>query len=134
MLGSDNRHASAIKQWNMKRTTASIRTVFAFFTLAACIAALHSTISALLLKLPFHHCVFCLGQHRWDVLVAFCLIFVGVSLYTICAWLKAAIDKWTACSDVTGPIDRMVKWAGILLITGTTILSITLMISITKGG
>ncbi|MGV8073566.1 MAG: hypothetical protein AB2L11_03245 [Syntrophobacteraceae bacterium] len=124
------RIAAAVRLRKRNKTTASIRTLLAFFALAACIAAIHGTISPLLLKLPFHHCVFCLCQQRLDALVAFCLIFAGLSLFTICAWLIATIGKWAECSDVTDPIDGMVKWAGFLVLGGVTILSTALVMAL----
>jgi len=122
-----------INWWNTKIGIALARTIFVFFVMIASIGTLH-TMSPVLLELPFHHCIFCLCQRRWDVLIALGLIFVGVALFIICIWLKIATRSGEERPEITQPIYCLVKWTGFLLIGGVIILSIILIKPNVKGG
>ena len=93
------------------------------------ILALHTKISPLFLGLPFHHCIFCLCQEVWDVLLSVSMIFTGLILLLIYFWVVSLAGYGEVNETLSGKMVKLLTWSGALLAGGVTILSIHLLLA-----
>ncbi|MBU1054021.1 MAG: hypothetical protein KKC46_09350 [Proteobacteria bacterium] len=116
--------------WFGKKTVMLCETFLATSAFVVYILALHTKISPLFLKLPFHHCIFCLGQKVWDALLSFIMIFVGLSLFIIYFWVVCSKNYRHVNSTLSKKMVKLLKWSGYLIAGGLAILSIHLVLAI----
>jgi len=110
--------------WFGKKSVMILETLIIVFTIAVFVLSLHTKIAPLFLNLPFHHCIFCLGQEVWDALLSFTLIFSGLAMLLVYFWVVSS-DSYSDVNTYLGEKMRtMLKWAGFLLTGGVIILSI----------
>lgn len=101
----------------------------AILSIVSFLLALHTKISPLFLRAPFHHCVFCLWERVPEAPVFTGLVIVGSWLAIVYALIwrfrknAAARDISIACSR------RLINWSAGLLIAGMLFLAVRLWLS-----
>lgn len=121
---------SVHKWWFGNKTVLFSETLLIAFTFFVFILALHTKISPLFLKLPFHLCIFCLGQNVWDMLLSFILIFTGLMLFMYYFWVVCSKNYSNVNSILNINVSGLLKWSGYMLLAGLAILSIHLVFAI----
>jgi len=110
--------------WFGKKSIMIFETLIIVFTFAVFVLSLHTKIAPLFLNLPFHHCVFCLGQEMWDALLSFTLIFTGLAILTIYFWVVSSKSYSSINTDLGERMGSLLKWACLLFTGGVVMLSI----------
>jgi hypothetical protein len=125
------RRSTAFSQrwWFGNKTFMFLQTLVIVFTFVVFILALHTKISPLFLHLPFHHCVFCLGQEVWDALLSFSMLSMGLTFFLIYFWVVSSVNYSNINLILTEKMLRLLKWSGAMLTGGIIILSIHLLLS-----
>jgi len=103
--------------------TLIISLIFIVFVLA-----LHTKISPLFLHLPFHHCLFCLGQELWDAPLFFSMIFIGLVLFLIYFWVVSSASYQDVNPSLSEKMVKLLKCSGCMLAGGLIIMSIHLFL------
>jgi hypothetical protein len=117
-------------RWFGKKSVMFSETIGIVVALVVFIFALHTKISPLFLGLPFHHCVFCLGQEVWDALVSFSMIFIGLVLLLIYFWIVSSTRYREVNPGLSGNMVMLLKFSGSMLALGLIILSIHLVLAL----
>ena len=117
-------------RWFGKKSVMFFETIGIVVALVVFIFALHTRISPLFLGLPFHHCVFCLGQEVWDALVSFSMIFIGLVLLLIYFWVVSSARYREVNPVLSGNMVMLLKFSGSMLALGLIILSIHLVLAL----
>ncbi|MBU3949545.1 MAG: hypothetical protein KJ826_15175 [Proteobacteria bacterium] len=120
--------SSGLRWWFGNKTIMIFETLLIIFAFVVFILALHTKISPLFLKLPFHHCVFCLGQEVWDALLFFVMIFIGLTLFIIYFWVVCLENYRIVNPTLSNNMLKLLKWSGFMLTGGLAALSIHLAI------
>ena len=103
-----------------------VETPLAIFFFVVFVLALQTKISPLFLHLPFHHCIFCLCQEVMDALISFCMVFIGITLFTIYFWIVSSKNYADANPVLAPNMITLLKWSGFMLAGGVGIMSIHL--------
>ncbi|HLA28131.1 MAG TPA: hypothetical protein VJZ49_09590 [Syntrophales bacterium] len=123
-LIAQERSASSKKgRWFGKKSLLISETLIIAFLSVVFIQALHTKISPLFLGLPFHHCIFCLCQDVWDVLLSMSMIFTGLILLLIYFWVVSLAGYGEVNETLSGKMVKLLRWSGTLLCVGVIILS-----------
>ncbi|MDY6855508.1 MAG: hypothetical protein SWO11_12510 [Thermodesulfobacteriota bacterium] len=117
-------------RWFGKKSVMLSETIGIAVTLVVFIFALHTRISPLFLGLPFHHCVFCLGQEVRDALVSFSMVFIGLILLLIYFWVVSSTRYREVNLVLSGNMVILLKFSGTMLSLGLIILSIHLVLAL----
>jgi len=129
-LIAQERSASSKKgRWFGKKSLLISETLIISFLSVVFILSLHTKISPLLLGLPFHHCIFCLCQEVWDVLLSVSMIFTGLILLLIYFWVVSLAGYGEVNETLSGKMVKLLRWSGTLLGVGVIILSIHLLLA-----
>ncbi len=110
--------------WFGKKSVMIFETLVIAFLIAVFLLALHTKIAPLFLRLPFHHCIFCLGQQVWDALLSFGLIFTGLYMLLIYFWVVSSKSYRSVNFYVGEKMVKLLKWSGCTLTGGVVVLSI----------
>ena len=114
-------------RWFGKKSIMSFETLAAIIFFVVFVLALHTRISPLFLGLPFHHCIFCLGQEVWDALLFFSMIFIGLTLFLIYFWVVSSANYREVNPVLSEKMVSLLKWSGYMTAGGVIILSIHLL-------
>lgn len=99
------------------------------FSIASFLLALHTKISPLFLRAPFHHCVFCLWERVPDAPVFTGLVIVGLWLAIVYASIWRFRKKEAARDISIAYSRRLITWSAGLLIAGMLVLAAHIVIS-----
>ena len=111
-------------KWFGKKSVMFTETLVIILLFVVFALALHTKISPLFLGLPFHHCVFCLGQEVWDALLSFCMIFIGLALLLIYFWVVCSANYPDVNQALSEKTVKLLKWSGFMLAGGLIVLSV----------
>ena len=114
-------------RWFGKKSIMGLETLAAIIFFVVFVLALHTRISPLFLGLPFHHCIFCLGQEVWDALLFFSMIFIGLTLFLIYFWVVSSANYREVNPVLSEKMVSLLKWSGYMTAGGMIILSIHLL-------
>jgi hypothetical protein len=114
-------------RWFGKKAIMIFETLVVIIFFVVFILAIHTRISPLFLGLPFHHCIFCLGQKEWDALLFFSMIAIGLTLFLIYFWVVSAAIYGEVNPILSGKMVSLLKWSGYMTAGGVIILSIHLL-------
>ncbi|MDY6971451.1 MAG: hypothetical protein SV775_03880 [Thermodesulfobacteriota bacterium] len=125
---AQKRSASTGKgKWFGKKSLMLCETLGIIFLFGVFLLALHTRISPLFLGLPFHHCVFCLGQEVWDALFCFCMIFIGLGLLLIYFWVVCSFNYQAVNKALGEKMVKLLKWSGLAFTVGLSVLSLHIL-------
>ena len=110
--------------WFGKKSVMIFETLIIVFAIAIFVLSLHTKIAPLFLNIPFHHCIFCLGQEVWDALLSFTLIFTGLTMLLVYFWVVSSESYSDVNTYLGEKMIALLKWAGFLLTGGIVILTI----------
>lgn len=130
LILSTRETAEKHKWWFGNKTLMLSETLVTIFAFIVFILALHTKISPLFLGLPFHHCVFCLGQEVWDALLFFAMIFIGLTLFIIYFWVVCSKNYRYVNPILSNNMVKLLKWSGFMLAGGLAVLSIHLALAV----
>jgi len=130
MLAQTRSSSPGEGRWFGKKSVMWLETSAVIVFFIVFILALHTKISPLFLHLPFHHCVFCLGQEVWDALLSFALIFIGVSLLLIYFWVVSSVNYRDVNPILGEKMVTLLKCSGCLFAGGLAILSTRLFFAL----
>ena len=111
---------------------ASGRNALAVFTSLLCMAdlivftlALHTKISPLFLRAPFHHCVFCIYYNIWDGPLFNALVITGIWASLINSWMVPIAGKKSVPVEiVTANVRKLSLISSFLLLGGIAVILI----------
>lgn len=118
------------ERWFGNKSAMFMQTLVIIVLFVVYILALHTKISPLFLGLPFHHCIFCLGQEVWDALLSFSMIFIGLCLFVVYFWVISSSKYREVNPLLSEKMVRLLKWSGCMLTGGLIIMSIHLLLVI----
>ncbi|MGB5157093.1 hypothetical protein [Desulfobacterium sp. N47] len=129
-IGQKRSLSSGNKWWFGNKTLMLFETLVTTFAFIVFILALHTKISPLFLGLPFHHCVFCLGQEVWDALLFFAMIFIGLTLFIIYFWVVCSKNYRNVNLILNKYMVKLLKWSGFMVAGELAVLSLHLALAL----